>query len=338
MTISEVVKSRIISLHLAGRGRNELVKLLRQQGISVSEGSAGNIIREYKLKHERAVITSTVTTSAAVTAITSTTTTTTVGTTNTRDTAIKDTHTIVDTGSPFFCSSTSGGGLKPVLKNSGAPLSFFVTANDSVLGSPADVHGPVLFPIEESCNIEAAAQPQQQKELMNAEDVLEPDDLSLDKVELETSMQVEKSIDEKLEPEELPVPEVEAETIESKLEQGRKMWDCWTRVSNQISKEKDQRRHQLFLMDRKKVKLEEWRKRLEQMQYDLTTREGRILESEAFLPLAKQLQEMKLTLEDALPWIETIRENAEVENVDIRTAACTIGAGIEAISTIWGTG
>ena len=182
----------------------------------------------------------------------------------------------------------------------------------------------------------ATAQPQQE-ELVNVEDVLEPEDLVLDKVELESIS--EKSIE--------PVPEAGRtvpgpRSIEDILEQERVAWDyygpAWMRILNQMKKEKDQRRHELFLMDRRKIKLEEWRKRLEQMQYDLTIREGRILESEAFLPLAKKLQEMKLTLEEALPWLETIHEKAEVENVDIRTAAVTIGSGIEVISTIWGLG
>ncbi|MGC2680411.1 MAG: hypothetical protein WA323_00995, partial [Candidatus Nitrosopolaris sp.] len=46
----------------------------------------------------------------------------------------------------------------------------------------------------------------------------------------------------------------------------------------------------LMVIDRRKQKLSEWRKRLEQMQYDLTARESRILESESFLPVARQLQ------------------------------------------------
>ena len=159
--------------------------------------------------------------------------------------------------------------------------------------------------------------------------MLEPEDLSLEPEELKSLPEADRMV---------PGPR----SIEDRLEQGRKMWDCygpaWTLISKQIGKERDQRRHELFLMDRRKIKLEEWRKRLEQMQYDLTIREGRILESEAFLPLAKKLQEMKLTLEEALPWLETIHEKAEVENVDIRTAAGTIGSGIEVISTIWGLG
>jgi hypothetical protein len=121
-----------------------------------------------------------------------------------------------------------------------------------------------------------------------------------------------------------PVTSVE-KSIYKKLEQERVAWDyygaAWMRILNQIEKEKGQRRHELFLIDCRKRKLEEWRKRLEQMQYDLTAREGRILESEPYLSLAKKLQEMKLTLEDALPWIETINEVAQIQNTDINHAA-----------------
>ena len=60
------------------------------------------------------------------------------------------------------------------------------------------------------------------------------------------------------------------------------------------------------------------------MQYDLTAREARILESESFLPLARQLQEMKLALEDALPWIETVKEWAQMQNMDIKTAGLSV--------------
>ena len=117
-------------------------------------------------------------------------------------------------------------------------------------------------------------------------------------------------------------------SIHDKPEQERIAWDyygsAWMGILKQIRREKDQRRHELLVIDRRKQKLSEWRKRLEQMQYDLTARESRILESESSLPLARQLQEMKLALEDALPWIEILREKAEVENVDIRTAAINV--------------
>ena len=107
-------------------------------------------------------------------------------------------------------------------------------------------------------------------------------------------------------------------SIHDKLEQERIAWDhygpAWMGILKQIRREKDQRRHELLVIDRRKQKLSEWRKRLEQMQYDLTARESRILESESFLPLARQLQEMKLALEDALPWIETVKEWTQMQN------------------------
>src|SRR5215469_9238841 len=116
--------------------------------------------------------------------------------------------------------------------------------------------------------------------------------------------------------------------VEERLEQEKVAWDyygpAWMRILKQTRKEKDERRHELLMIDRRKQKLSEWKKRLEQMQYDLTVRESRIIESEPFLPLARQLQEMKLALQDALPWIETIREKAEAENVDTRTTAINV--------------
>ena len=99
--------------------------------------------------------------------------------------------------------------------------------------------------------------------------------------------------------------------VEERLRQIKVAWDyygpAWMRILKQIRREKDQRRHELLVRDRHKQKLSEWKQRLEQIQYDLTTREARILESEPFLSLARQLQEMKLALGDALPWIETVK-------------------------------
>lgn len=57
------------------------------------------------------------------------------------------------------------------------------------------------------------------------------------------------------------------------------------------------------------------------MQSDLTTRENRIRESEPYLSLAKKLQEMRLTLEDALPLIEKITEVAQMYKMDTKAAA-----------------
>jgi hypothetical protein len=113
--------------------------------------------------------------------------------------------------------------------------------------------------------------------------------------------------------------------LEDRFDIERKAWDYYgaaqTRILERIAKEKERRRHELFLIDTR-------RKRLEQMQYDLTTREGRILESEPYLGLAKKLAGMKLTFEDALPWIETVEEVAQMYNMDSKQAAISVAEDI----------
>jgi hypothetical protein len=41
-------------MHLEGSGRNEISRILAQQGLHVSEGSVGNIVRAYR-KHEQSL-------------------------------------------------------------------------------------------------------------------------------------------------------------------------------------------------------------------------------------------------------------------------------------------
>jgi len=85
---------------------------------------------------------------------------------------------------------------------------------------------------------------------------------SLDKVELESIPEEETSV-------------LVEESIEEKLEQERIAWDyyepAWMRILKQIRKEKHQRCHELLMVDRRRQKLSEWKQRLEQMQYDLTS-------------------------------------------------------------------
>ena len=72
-------------------------------------------------------------------------------------------------------------------------------------------------------------------------------------------------------------------------------------------------------------KMQLWlRKRLEQREFNLKDRETRVFEAEPFLSVAKQLQNLGMGMEEALPWIETIWEKAEAENVDIRTTAINV--------------
>jgi hypothetical protein len=59
-----------------------------------------------------------------------------------------------------------------------------------------------------------------------------------------------------------------------------------------------------------------------------------LIESEPFLTLARQLQEMKLALEDALLWIETINEVAQIQNMDNKSAGVLVAQELT-LKTIW---
>ena len=51
--VDPAIKEKIISAHLAGKGRNKIDRELREQGIKVSHGSISNFINAYKRKHEQ---------------------------------------------------------------------------------------------------------------------------------------------------------------------------------------------------------------------------------------------------------------------------------------------
>jgi hypothetical protein len=158
--------------------------------------------------------------------------------------------------------------------------------------------------------------------------VLSPEEIENSKPKIRnTSEPIEKAEAETLFTETNKLAKGPSTPVEERLRQEKK-WDyygpAWMGMLKQIRREKEQRRHELLVIDRRKQKLSEWKKRLEQMQYDLTTREARILESEPFLSLARQLQEMKLALGDALPWIETVKEWAQMQNMDIKAAVVQV--------------
>jgi hypothetical protein len=120
-------------MYLAGRGRNETARLLQQEGIHVSEGSTGNIIREYRRRYQQENGNSDIKSSEAeaqtqrphptqqVNQVNTST-----NTTYTEDNIINSTGNLlsnISTPSPLGRPEPA----KPVSKNknSGNPLSFF---------------------------------------------------------------------------------------------------------------------------------------------------------------------------------------------------------------------
>src|SRR5215467_14425052 len=98
----------------------------------------------------------------------------------------------------------------------------------------------------------------------------------------------------------------------------------WPKLLKQIKHEKDQRRHEILVLERKKKILDI---REDQINHDLEELEGirleisnREAEAEPLLSLARQFQSMGLDFDSLLPYIENLREQA-ARGIDFKTAA-----------------
>ena len=97
----------------------------------------------------------------------------------------------------------------------------------------------------------------------------------------------------------------------------------WSTIAKQIEQDKAQRRHELAIIERRQRYLEIVKQEIDQARNDLDIRESKILQVEPFLPLARQIQDLSLTVDDIIPcfsWIEMIKEKAAVESIDLKTA------------------
>src|SRR5215831_12076715 len=102
----------------------------------------------------------------------------------------------------------------------------------------------------------------------------------------------------------------------------------WSTIAKQIEQDKAQRRHELAIIERRQryleiAKQEIAKQEIDQARNDLDIRESKILQVEPFLPLARQIQDLSLTVADIIPcfsWIEMIKEKAAVGRIDHKTA------------------
>jgi hypothetical protein len=336
MTIESSVRNKVIELHKNGKKRHEIVYDLNISGIHVSTGSVSNIISEWRQREsERLEVPKNVLEQSDLNKPDVRVTTfpketlTEMGFKDSKDLSIKD-HAIVNT------RNFEENGY-PVAPAKGAPLNWFTNGYETKLEWAVNNISEVINASEE----EVEKSIDEKLEGGNNSKYTPPTTTNVGSHSLiarpgvwnepiaTNSSPTKGSKDSDTELVESNPPRKiyprEPKYIEDRFELERKTWDYYgaaqTRILNQIKQEKDRRRHDLFLIETR-------RKRLEQMQSDLTTRESRILESEPYLSLAKKLQETKLTLEDALPWLETISEVAQMYNMDSKQAAISVAEDI----------
>ncbi len=60
---------------------------------------------------------------------------------------------------------------------------------------------------------------------------------------------------------------------------------------------------------------------IDERRHDLEIRENRLLELEPLIPSVKQLQNIGITFDLIIPYMETLNEKAVAENIDLKTSA-----------------
>ena len=97
--------------------------------------------------------------------------------------------------------------------------------------------------------------------------------------------------------------------------------NLWAR----IMEERKLREQQLFFIEQGEQELEQKRQEftqtIEQRNNDLRRREAKLVEIELLIPLARQLQMMKVDVRNFIPWTEVVQEYAMNHNIDLTTAA-----------------
>ena len=88
--------------------------------------------------------------------------------------------------------------------------------------------------------------------------------------------------------------------------------------------ERKQRQEERQELEGERQQIAQIRRNIDQQKYDLEVRENKLIELEPFIPLAKQLQAMKIDITNFLPWVETVHEYAVTRNTDLTTAAYNI--------------
>jgi hypothetical protein len=99
-------------------------------------------------------------------------------------------------------------------------------------------------------------------------------------------------------------------------------------------------------MDEKKIrqeeerKLEEQRGHLIQERYNIEEQkkalEAKLFEVKELIPSAKQLKDIGIGFDQALVWIDCIKEKAEIERIDLRTATWKLAQDLRAYRDLGG--
>jgi hypothetical protein len=398
MTIDYVVKKKAIDLHLQGRGRNEICRILNSQKMKISEATITHLIQDWKRHHQdsNSESSSQLNESGQVqyqTSVSSipqkeqqqedkTQETITISPKTPQCTAINIGMPIIaDTGSPSSNNIPHyGDGLKPEPAKpdpdsktfSGAPLSFFLnkvvsstaatiittdtaaTANHSISSnlvnfietdedtpspsrSPSSNLHPSTFPGPGLQNL-----PSPDQELRGLHSFIKDPETEM-QVNIEPDVNIKcikKNQDVTPQDETTEEEEFEQSQPGSPLPDSEMDWDSdenWQRrFFRTILDERKKREEQLRELNKEKQNLTQERYDFEEQKRQIRQTLEKLSEVESLISSAKQLKDIGIGFDQALVWIDCIKEKAEIERIDLRTATWKLAQDLRAMRELGG--
>jgi soluble cytochrome b562 len=296
MTIKSEIRTKVIQMAREGKGRNEIAHELNLSNIQISSGSVSNI-----LKRERE------------------------GTPNIRkqppqssaqlesDASINARIAMNNAGSPSSTAPWYSGvgqaaistntNSSPVTSKEGGPLlSYFLDKDEDTTA----VINPDSIPKSAKPSRDSSTKPKDPESDAN---VISQDEApEEEEFEQYHQPQPQSSLSNSGKENPLGIDWDSEENWERRF---------WARAME----EREERRKELKLIQRRQQELDEQKRQIENIRQDLEARENKLRSVEDLIPSSKHLKDIGIGFDQALVWIDCIKEVAQKEGIDERTAA-----------------
>jgi hypothetical protein len=334
--VDPAIKEKVISLYLAGHGRNAIFRQLNDQGIKISHGSVSNSINAYRKKHEQPLQSD-----ASVN-------NTSMG--EQPRPSLNDAD--ISTGIPM---NIGAGPLLMARHGSGIGQAVITNSNFNVI--PRD-GGPLFHllgedtstdeekfipPVTSYSNLPSSVPPTVSMSLYPNTNIPSNFNPYFNPYHYNINPQISKpETQESLEPK--PQPQHQHQQYHD--DNNDSNYDDQEVLDPELKKEFDdtwqknlfqkiiEGRKERQLMERRQQELDEQERQIENIRQDLEAREKKLLSVEDLIPSAKYLKDIGIGFVEALAWIDCIKEVAQKEGVDERTAAWKLADILRSFKTL----
>jgi hypothetical protein len=331
--LDPAIKEKVIAAYLSGHGRNQTTRQLNEQGIKISFGSVSNIINAYKREHEQ------------------TSQPPSHGPQPEADATITGIPMNIGAGSPLLMARHSSG--QAVSTTNTNSISNINTPRDGgplfhLLGEDTSTdEEEVIPPVTSYSNLPSWMPPTVSMSLYPNTNIPSNFNPYFNPYQNNINPHISKrETQESLEPKPQPQHQQyhydnndsnydDQEVLDPELK--KEFDDSWQKnLFREIIEGRKERQQQLQLIEKRQQELDEQKRRIENIRQDLEARENRLRSVEDLIPSSKHLKDIGINFDQALVWIDCIKDVAQKERVDERTAAWKLADMLRSFKTLSG--